>query len=127
MIILQFLKCQIDKKILLDLQTKKRITLQINSLNKNNMSDTINVHKIAKLARLHLNEEEVKQYEETFQDIIKYIDKISEVEVDSAMDEKDESMQVIYHADKSRSSEVHPDQFSTNIENQFFKVPRVME
>lgn len=87
----------------------------------------IDVAKVAKLARLKLNKEEEEYITKQFQDILGYVGQISEVEIDSGMKEKDESLQKIYHQDISEKSDVQPEQFSEQVENNFFKVPKVIE
>ncbi len=91
------------------------------------MSQQIDVKKVAKLARLKLTEEEEKYYEKRFNEILDYVGLLSEVEIDSEMKEKDESLQEIYREDKREDSPVSPDQFSDYLENKFFKVPKVIE
>lgn len=91
------------------------------------MTDPINVKKVAKLARLKLTRKGETYYEEKFQDILNYVGILSEVEIDSDMKEKDESLQVIYRPDTRNDSPVSPEQFSENIENRFFKVPKVID
>lgn len=91
------------------------------------MSEIIDVQEIANLARLKLNEGETAYLQKQFQAIKGYIDKISEVQVDAQMMEKDESAQQVYHEDRTQISEVSPEQFSPYVENHFFKVPKVLE
>lgn len=91
------------------------------------MANEIDVKKVAKLARLKLTKEEESYYEKRFKDIIGYVGLLSEVEIDSEMKEKDESLQVIYREDNRNDSPVSPDQFSDYTENKFFKVPKVIE
>lgn len=91
------------------------------------MTEKIDVKKVAKLARLKLTEEEEVYYKEKFNDILEYVGVLSEVEIDSEMKEKDESLQVIYREDKREDSPVSPEQFSDYTENRFFKVPKVIE
>ena len=88
------------------------------------MSEEIDVKKVAKLARLKLTDDEEKYYEKRFKEILDYVGLVSEVEIDSEMKEKDETLQVIYRKDKRQDSPVSPDQFSEHIENKFFKVPK---
>ena len=91
------------------------------------MSEDIDVKKVAKLARLKLTSDEEDYFKDRFKDIIEYVGLLSEVEIDSEMKEKDESNQVVYREDKRMDSSVAPDQFSGYIENNFFKVPKVIE
>ena len=91
------------------------------------MAEEIDVKKVAKLARIILGKEEEDYFEEKFRQIIEFVGQISEVDISSEMQEKDESFQIIYQKDKLRQSEVSPNQFSKNIENKFFKVPKVIE
>ncbi len=91
------------------------------------MSEEIDVNKVAKLARLKLTEEEERYYEKEFKDILKYVGKISEVDINSEMKEKDESLQEKYRSDIKQNSPVSPEQFSKNVENKFFKVPKIID
>jgi len=91
------------------------------------MTEEIDVKKVAKLARITLGKDEEAYFEEKFQQIIEFVGKISEVEIASDMEEKDESLQQIYQQDTRNDSDVSPDQFSKNLENSFFKVPKVIE
>jgi len=91
------------------------------------MSEEIDVKKVAKLARLKLTEEEEAYYKREFKTILKYVGKISEVEINSDMKEKDETLQEKYRSDKPQSSPVSPEQFSNNVENRFFKVPKIID
>jgi len=91
------------------------------------MTEPINVEKIAKLARLKLEKNEEAYFQEKFNEILGYVGSISEAKLESVELEKDESMQQIYHEDKTVQSDVSPNQFSNFIENNFFKVPRVIE
>jgi aspartyl/glutamyl-tRNA(Asn/Gln) amidotransferase C subunit len=91
------------------------------------MENSIDVKKVAKLARLKLKAEEESYYEVQFKKIIDYVGLLSEAEIDTEMKEKDESLQVIYREDKSSDSPVSPEQFSEYTENKFFKVPKVID
>lgn len=91
------------------------------------MTIEIDVKKVASLARLSLTEKEESYYELRFKEIIDYVGLLSEVEIDSEMKEKDESLQVIYREDKRQDSSVSPEQFSSYTENKFFKVPKVID
>ena len=90
------------------------------------MSDQIDVKKVAALARLELTADEEVYFQDKFKEIIGYVGKISEVEIDDTMLEKDESLQKIFHTDEPRKSDVSPEQFSEYVENNFFKVPKVI-
>ncbi len=91
------------------------------------MSDTINVEKVAKLAKLKLNAEEEKYFEEKFNSILEYVGSISEVNIDDSMMEKDETLQKIYHDDIRQKSPVSPNHFSDQVDQKFFKVPKVID
>ncbi len=91
------------------------------------MSEKIDVKKVAKLARLKLQENEEADFEEKFNAIMDYVGTISEVEITSDMKEKDESQQQLYRLDKKEKSQVRPDQFSDYVDGKFFKVPKVIE
>ncbi len=91
------------------------------------MAEKIDVEKVARLARLELKKEEEKYFEDKFNEILDYIGTISEVEITDDMKEKDESLQRISRPDQPQDSPVSSEQFSNNIENHFFKVPKVIE
>lgn len=91
------------------------------------MAEDIDVKKVAELARLKLTEKEEKYYEVRFKEILEYVSLLSEVEINSEMKEKDESLQVVYREDIQKKSDVSPDQFSDHLENNFFKVPKVID
>lgn len=91
------------------------------------MANTIDVKKVAELARLKLSEEDESYYESRFKEIIEYVGLLSEVVIDSEMKEKDESLQIITREDQRRDSSITPEHFSKYIENKFFKVPKVIE
>ncbi len=88
---------------------------------------TFDVDKVAKLARLELNEDERKYLQENFGKILGYENSIASVEIDDEMAEKDESLQQIFREDKVSKSEVTPESFSPYIENKHFKVPKIIE
>lgn len=89
--------------------------------------EKFDVAKIAKLARLRLNKEEEAYISKQFKDILGYVGQIAEVKIESGTKEKDESLQKIYHQDVPSKSDVSPEQFSEQVENNFFKVPKVIE
>ena len=91
------------------------------------MTEKFNVEKVAELARLNLNKEDEAYFKDRFNSILDYVGTISQVDINSSMKEKDESNQRIYRADIHEDSSVSPGQFSENIENKFFKVPKVIE
>ncbi len=91
------------------------------------MTIKYDVKTVAKLARLKLTDEEEVYYKDKFNDILDYVGLLSDVKIDSDMKEKDESLQKIYRPDEHQQSSVSPEQFSKNIENKFFKVPKVID
>jgi len=91
------------------------------------MTEKFNVEKVAELARLNLNKEDEAYFKDKFNSILDYVGTISKVEITSSMKEKDESHQKIYRSDIREDSPVSPDQFSDKLENNFFKVPKVIE
>ncbi len=91
------------------------------------MTEKINVQKVAKLARLKLDAEEEIYFEEKFNRILEYVGSISDMVIDDTMREKDETLQKVYHRDSHQKSPVQPGQFSNQVEEGFFKVPRVMD
>ena len=84
------------------------------------------VRKIAALSSLELSDEEVGKFAEQFTVILKYFEKIKEVDVGEIAD-RDDQLQVNGRDDICTESEVSPDQFSPYLEGKFFKVPRVIE
>ena len=52
--------------------------------------DEIDVQKVAKLARLNLKKEDEAYFKAKFKSILKYVGKISELEISDDMKEKDE-------------------------------------
>ena len=84
------------------------------------------VRKIAALSSLELTDEEVAQFVEQFTVIMKYFEKLKEVDVGELAD-RDDQLQVNGRDDICTESEVSPDQFSPYLDGKFFKVPRVIE
>ena len=91
------------------------------------MSEEIDVKKVARLARLRLKTDEEIYFAEKFRSILEYVGSISQVEIDDPMTEQDELFRMISREDVHRTSPVSPEQFSGNVENKFFKVPKVIE
>ena len=84
------------------------------------------VRKIAALSSLELTDEEVAKFVEQFTVIMKYFEKLKEVDV-GGLAERDDQLQVNGRDDICKESEVSPDQFSPYLDGKFFKVPRVIE
>ena len=84
------------------------------------------VRKIAALSSLELTDEEVAKFVEQFTVIMKYFEKLKEVDVGELAD-RDDQLQVNGRDDICAESEVSPDQFSPYLDGKFFKVPRVIE
>ena len=84
------------------------------------------VKKIAALSSLELTDEEVAKFVEQFTVIMKYFEKLKEVDVGELAD-RDDQLQVNGRDDICTESEVSPDQFSPYLDGKFFKVPRVIE
>ena len=91
------------------------------------MPDKFDVKKVASLAKLKLEENEIKQFQDKFSSILGYIDLLKDVDTDQEAAAKDESLQQIYRKDESKDSGVSPEQFSDYVVDRFFKVPRVIE
>ena len=85
-----------------------------------------NVRKIAALSSLELTDEEVGKFVGQFTVILKYFEKLKEVDVGELAD-RDDQLQVNGREDICSDSDVSPDQFSPYLEGKFFKVPRVIE
>ena len=84
------------------------------------------VRKIAALSSLELSDEEVGKFAEQFTVILKYFEKLKEVDIGELVDD-DDQRQVNGRDDICMDSEVSPDQFSPYLDGKFFKVPRVIE
>ena len=84
------------------------------------------VRKISALSSLELTDEEVEKFVEQFTVIMKYFEKLKEVDVGELAD-RDDQLQVNGRDDICTESEVSPDQFSPYLDGKFFKVPRVIE
>ena len=84
------------------------------------------VRKIAALSSLELTDEEVAKFVEQFTVIMKYFEKLKEVDVGELAD-RDDQLQVNGRDDICTESEVSPDQFSPYLDGKFFKVPREIE
>ena len=84
------------------------------------------VRKIAALSSLELTDEELEKFAEQFTFIMKYFEKLKEVDVGELAD-RDDQLQVNGREDICLDSDVSPDQFSPYLEGKFFKVPRVIE
>ena len=84
------------------------------------------VRKIAALSSLDLTDEEVAKFVEQFTVIMRYFEKLKEVDVGELAD-RDDQLQVNGRDDICTESEVSPDQFSPYLDGKFFKVPRVIE
>ncbi|MBT90925.1 MAG: Asp-tRNA(Asn)/Glu-tRNA(Gln) amidotransferase GatCAB subunit C [Deltaproteobacteria bacterium] len=84
------------------------------------------VRKIAALSSLELTDEEVGKFVGQFTIILKYFEKLKEVDVGELAD-RDDQLQVNGREDICSDSDVSPDQFSPYLEGKFFKVPRVIE
>ena len=84
------------------------------------------VRKISALSSLELTDEEVEKFVEQFTVILKYFEKLKEVDVGELAD-RDDQLQVNGRDDICTKSEISPDQFSPYLDGKFFKVPRVIE
>ena len=84
------------------------------------------VRKIAALSSLELTDEEVGKFVGQFTVILKYFEKLKEVDVGELAD-RDYQPQVNGREDICSDSDVSPDQFSPYFDGKFFKVPRVIE
>ena len=84
------------------------------------------VRKIAALSSLELTDDEVGKFAGQFTVILKYFEKLKEVDV-GELAERDDQLQVNGRDDICSDSEISPDQFSPYLDGKFFKVPRVIE
>ena len=85
------------------------------------------VRKIARLSSLELTEQETKIFAEQFSVILEYFELLKTAEIPKVTVETDESYLSGSREDKMVKSPVSPEQFSSHLENGFFKVPRVID
>ena len=90
------------------------------------MFEAKDVRKIAALSSLELTDEEVGKFAEQFTVILKYFEKLKQIDVVDLAD-RDDQLQVSGRDDICADSGVSPDQFSPYLDRKFFKVPRVIE
>lgn len=90
----------------------------------------IDVDYVAKLARLKLTEEEKKEFSKQFEDILKYINKLKELDVTDV----EPTFHAIEIKNVFREDEVKPSDMAEDIlsnaperEGSFFKVKKVIE
>jgi len=91
------------------------------------MTEPIDVQKVALLAHLKLTDQEEKYFGEKFEQIIGYVDLLSEVVIEGDPTPKDESLQSLYREDVAIDSGIKIQDFSDKIENQHFMVPSIIE
>ena len=92
-----------------------------------NSFSTEEVRKIARLSSLELTGKETEVFAEQFSVILDYFELLKTAEIPEVSVEVDESHLKIVRDDKMVKSPVSPEHFSPNLENGFFKVPRVID
>jgi aspartyl-tRNA(Asn)/glutamyl-tRNA(Gln) amidotransferase subunit C len=84
------------------------------------------VRKIAQLASLELTPEEEARFAEQFTTILEYFEQLKDFPLP---DELEHSLEVppFVRDDVAAPSAVHPEQFSSYLEDGYFQVPRVID
>jgi len=85
------------------------------------------VLKIARLSSLELTDKETAVFAEQFSGIMDYFELLNTADIPETATEVDESHLRGIREDKMEKSPVAPEQFSSYLENGFFKVPRVID
>jgi len=85
------------------------------------------VSKIAKLSALELSEEEKATFAKQFSAILEYFEVLKTATVPDESIDQDESQLVIFREDIQEDSPVSPNQFSPYLEENGFKVPKVID
>ena len=85
------------------------------------------VLKIARLSSLELTDKETAVFAEQFSGIMDYFELLNTADIPETATEVDESHLRGIREDKMEESPVAPEQFSSYLENGFFKVPRVID
>ena len=85
------------------------------------------VLKIARLAALELTDKEVVAISEQFSSILDYFNILKIADIQGTFDDVGEEYLSGIRDDKLNKSEVAPEHFSSNLDNGFFKVPRVID
>ena len=85
------------------------------------------VQKIARLSSLELTAKETEVFAEQFSGIMEYFELLKTAEIPDVVTNVDESHLGDSREDKMVKSPVFPEQFSTYLEDGFFKVPRVID
>ena len=88
---------------------------------------TEEVRKIARLSSLELTDKETEVFAEQFSGIIDYFELLKTADIPVTPTEANESHLRGPREDKMEESPVAPEQFSSYLENGFFKVPRVID
>lgn len=85
------------------------------------------IERIAELANLELTEGEKETFAQQFGEILEYFRKIAGVSTDSIPAYAGTDPDPHFRPDRQESSGVDPESFSNYLENDHFKVPRVIE
>ncbi len=85
------------------------------------------IERIADLGSLQLTQAEKDTFAKQFGDILAYFRKIEAVPTTDAGSGGGETAPPRYREDRKDPSGVSPDQFSSYLEDEHFKVPRVIE
>jgi len=88
------------------------------------------VKKVAKLARIHLSDEETKQHTKHLEAILEYVEKLNELDVTNVKPTSHAvSVENVYHEDIVEPSLTEKDiaQMAVDYKDGAFKVPKVIE
>ncbi len=85
------------------------------------------IERIADLGSLELTQEEKDTFAKQFGEILAYFQKIEAVPTTDVESGAGETAPPRYRDDRKDPSGVSPDQFSSYLEDEHFKVPRVIE
>lgn len=85
------------------------------------------IERIADLGNLELTSAEKDTFAKQFGEILAYFQKIETVPTTDAESGAGETGPLRYREDRKHPSGVSPDQFSSYLEDEHFKVPRVFE
>jgi aspartyl/glutamyl-tRNA(Asn/Gln) amidotransferase C subunit len=88
---------------------------------------TEEVRKIARLSSLELTDKETEVFAKQFSGILDSFECLKTADIQETLADADESHLRGIREDKMEKSPVAPEQFSTYLENGFFKVPRVID
>ena len=85
------------------------------------------VEKIAKLSHLELTEDEKVTFTQQFSTILDYFEILNTAQIPQITPDRDESRLSIFREDRIEPSTVVPQQFSSYLEENCFKVPKIID